>query len=716
MPDFSTNADAYGTVRYRFRKQDRITIDRIEYVPFSTDDQGHVFRRLVDPDISEGFSHAEIQTLFRTEKIKVDPNWFSATRASLRTWTNSTLLSELDDKEQATVLWRQSYCDHFLAMEMRDRGISRSDVCMGRGIRQITADLVAEALERKGGKKRRCGSSGEESRTPPSPRTLRRWLKVYAASGYDPMSLRLAYQRCGNADRKSTEAVEIAERFAAQYADSRRPTKCALFRAYEAALTGINDARRLQGESIVESLSRRTFERLINKVTDPFHLCVAREGWKAAKKRFGIVRGGLEVLRPLERVEMDEWNVSLMTLLTKAGIWASLTPEQKSMVERSRAWLGAAIDAATRCFLGLRLFSESPSSATAIATLEMAVSDKTELSQAAGARTPWDMAGTMETIAMDSGAANIAIWTQAAISDLGATAFYPPSGLAEMRARIERSFRTLQTSFASHFPGQTFENVIRRGEYDSEGNACIDLEELNRTLICWVVDAYHNLPHGGLAGETPRNAWLRLTGKYGVLPPPDGHRRRHIFGIPCERRIQNRGVRVLGIHYQSQQLQQLRRTVGQQPVIVRVDRFDLSSVSVRTKEGWLSVPPAVNGLDLAGVSYWEWIAAAKALQRHHADTAKLSISVVRQALAGIRATADMAIARAELGSPILGTDDFERLDKTLFRTFTFGEGSDGVADEDFLGEPSVTPAEDWLSEEDPTASLNASDVADDFFA
>ncbi|MEA1653027.1 Mu transposase C-terminal domain-containing protein [Nitrospirillum sp. BR 11164] len=716
MPDSPTNADAYETVRYRFRKQDRITIGGIEYVPFSTDDQGHVFKRLAAPDVSEGFSHAEIQTLFRTEQIRVDPNWFSTTRASLRTWTNSTLLSELDDKEQAIVLWRQSYCDRFLTLEARDQSISRSDVCMGRSIRQITADLVADALERKGGKKRRCGSSGEESRTPPSPRTLRRWLKVYAASGYDPMSLRTAYQRSGSIDRKSVDATEIAERFAAQYADSRRPTKCMLFLAYETALTDINDARRSQGEPVIESLSRRTFERLINKVTDPFHLCVAREGWKAAKKRFGIVRNGLHILRPLERVEMDEWNVSLMTLLTKAGIWATLTPEQKSMVVRSRTWLGAVIDTATRCFLGLRLFSESPSSATAIATLEMAVSDKTELSQAAGARTPWDMAGTMETIAMDSGAANIAIWTQAAISDLGATAFYPPSGLAEMRARIERSFRTLQTGFTSHFPGQTFENIVRRGEYDSEGNACIDLEELNRTLICWVVDAYHNLPHGGLFGETPRNAWLRLTSKYGVLPPPDRHRQRHIFGIPCERRIQNRGIRVFGIHYQSQQLQQLRRVVGQKPVIVRVDRFDLSSVSVKTKEGWLSVPPAVDGLDLAGVSYWEWIAAAKDLQRQHADTAKLSIPVVRQALAEIRGTADMAMARAELGSPILGTDDFERLDQTLFRTFSFGDGSEGVADEDFLEEPPVTPAEDGYSEEHPTVPLNASDVADDFFA
>src|SRR3546814_4107563 len=119
-----------------------------------------------------------------------------------------------------------------------------------------------------------------------------------------------------------------------------------------------------------------------------------------------------------------------------------------------------------------------------------------------------------------------------------------------MRGRIERVFGTIHTQLLSWFDGRTFENVVARGDYPAEARASLLVEELNRVLIRYVVDYYHNHPHEGLGGEPPRNCWNRLVGRYGVKPPPPSHWKRHIFGIRAERIIGNLGLLYLGLRFQ----------------------------------------------------------------------------------------------------------------------------------------------------------------------
>src|SRR3546814_19169462 len=95
-----------------------------------------------------------------------------------------------------------------------------------------------------------------------------------------------------------------------------------------------------------------------------------------------------------------------------------------------------------------------------------------------------------------------------------------------MRGRIEGVFGTIHAQLLSWFDGRTFENVVARGDYPAEARASLLVEELNRVLIRYVVDYYHNHPHEGLGGETPRNCWNRLVGRYGVKPPPPSDRKR----------------------------------------------------------------------------------------------------------------------------------------------------------------------------------------------
>ncbi|WP_046866787.1 Mu transposase C-terminal domain-containing protein [Microvirga massiliensis] len=653
---------------FRLDPHDKVTIKGIDYVPVSSDEFAHVLRRLDTPDLCESFTHEEIDAYRQVPgKWGHVRGFFLSTKAKLRATCRESRIGDLPAKQQVKILWGKSICDGFLRME--DKGLAtRSDASMKAAIKTITTGLL-EAEMANG----RCGSADIQVKWPPSPRTLRRWLRRYEACGYDAMALRDGYGRSGDrTPRFESEERALMREYAERYASRRKPTKRSLLQDLHARIDEENRERAKAGRRLLQKPSRAAFERVIDDL-DPFHVYAGREGEAAARKKFYIVRGGLDVTRPLERVEMDEWNVQLQMLLMDAGLWSRLTPEQRAEVERRRLWLSTAIDCATRCFLAARLV-ENPCASTSVATLAMAVNDKSAYAEAAGCLTPWDMLGTPETVCTDTGSSYISHEHRAAVTDLGSEALFPPAGLPQMRGTKERSYRTLHKGLVARFDGRTFENVVVKGDYDAEAHAVLDVAELGRMIVRWIVDVYHNTPHAGLGGETPRNAWLRLSKIFPVIPPPDADTSRHIFGVTVERRIGNPGVRVLGLHYQSSELQRLRRDVRLKPVLVRIDHADLGHVSVRTPDGWLTVPCQRDGF--AGVSVQRWTEATRALRRANADMAKLSEPIVLQALRDIQGFSEAATARAGIAAPILTSADCDRLDRDLFRTFDFDRGAE----------------------------------------
>jgi hypothetical protein len=63
----------------------------------------------------------------------------------------------------------------------------------------------------------------------------------------------------------------------------------------------------------------------------------------------------------------------------------------------------------------------------------------------------------------------------------------------------------------SSIPGKTFSNTVLRGEYDSEAEAVLSLDDLVRILTIWVVDIYHNNPNLGRDDQTPADLWAHET-------------------------------------------------------------------------------------------------------------------------------------------------------------------------------------------------------------
>jgi len=665
-PQFSPSP----TKRWRLGAHDRILVDgTISYVPSTQDEFGHVLRRVDNAEVCEEFTHEEFETLRVEGRLSISPAFYSATKAKLRLPGSVTRITDLSNAGQTKILWQKSICDNFLRMEAAGTA-TRSDGSMKVAIAKIVADLVATHFANG-----RCGSTDVTVKRPPSPRTLRRWLRRYEACGYEAMALADGYSRCGDRVTARFGVVErkLIQKFANRYPSTRKPTMAGLLKDLYGLIGRLNQRRAKRGMRSLARPSRKAFEAAINAL-DPVLVEAGRTSPEAARKKFYIVRGGLEVTRPFERLELDETKVHLQTFLENAGIWETLRPEQRKEIKRRRFWLSAAIDAATRCYVAA-LLVENLSASTAVATLEMAVNDKSAYAAAAGCVTPWDMFGTPETVAQDSGSQFLAHEYCAAVTDLGSEVFFPPAGLAQMRARKERMFCTINKGLLSRFDGQTFENVVAKGTYDAEARAVLDVAELGRIIVRWIVDVYHNTPHGGLGLETPRNAWLRLSQTYPVIPPPDADTNRHIFGTTVERRIGNEGVRVLGLRYQSPELQRLRRDVGLKPVLVRLNSADLGHVSVRSNKVWLTVPCLRSGFD--GVSITRWLEAERLLRRTNANMAKLSEPIVLKALSDIQEMSEAATKRAGISSPILGSEDMDKLEKDRFRNFDFTRGPEG---------------------------------------
>lgn len=659
-------------IRYYVDKQDLIVIDGIEHCWVSTDNNGHVFSLRNDPSRHVDFTHLHYYHLVRSNRCVRSRDFFSEEKARARNAVKWKPLSTLPEHTARKTLTYGDALDVFIQKRdayrrgERDDGrkVNTGDESLSWVLPEIEAELTGrhKAQAKRGGKQIHLI-------TLTCPRDFRRKLKRYLEAGREK---RIFDSRAGGKKTRN-RVVDIAEytirrEHQLRIASKNRPSIPNLRKDYRAAIEALNKTRAADGLAPVAPVSRKCFDGGI-KALDRFHVALGRNEEAVAHKEMNIDKRGVDVERPLARVEMDEWKVDLMVLLVDLGVWEQMTVQERLAVERARLWATIIIDVATRCMLAMRLFSKAPDAGSAITALEMAMMDKTLISEVVGTGSPWVYHGLISEVYMDSGSAFLAHETRMALLDAGVSHIYPVSGVPQLRPYVERVFRTCSESFLSWFSGRTFSDYIEKGDYDPQANASLCLDEFCRLFLRALIDIYHNTPHEGLAGETPHNAWMRLSRKYGVEQPPTHDERRHIFGLHCKAKIGDKGIRFLGLHYQSRdgsrQLQMMRKRLGNVQVRFRVDRFDLSRISVWDGEEWFTVQTRFEFPE--NVSIWEWVAACEQLRRVHADNAKLRLSVMLDAVNDIRASGEAAMLRAELGTPVVDGDYVKRQEAKLFR-------------------------------------------------
>lgn len=265
-----------------------------------------------------------------------------------------------------------------------------------------------------------------------------------------------------------------------------------------------NARREAEGLRPLRIYSRRTIDRRIDRL-DPFMVACHLHGVDAARKAFATYGDGMPKSFPMQRIEIDEWTVEVITFFGQLGITKRLPERLRRALPKGRRTICVAIDTATRCVVGLVLCA-NPSATEAIRLLRMIVQDRSEIAKEIGATSDWTFHGGLGVVATDTGSAFQSDEFQTAVHALHERMEFGPVRVPEMRGTMERLFGTLEGSLMPRLSGRTFSNPVEKGDYDAEARAVLDNDDLLRILLMWVIDFYHNTPHWGPAGPDPGRA------------------------------------------------------------------------------------------------------------------------------------------------------------------------------------------------------------------
>ncbi|WP_283638315.1 Mu transposase C-terminal domain-containing protein [Marinovum algicola] len=704
------------TPRYAFEPHDEIVVGGISYRPHASREWGYVFTRTDSTGVAESFDNGKLAHLVHKGLLRHNKGAFLPPEVRKSQLQNATILSSVGGRVADAMAFRCAFVEAFLELEA-EGAVKRTDSSVLRaGLR-----IQRRAAEIRGLADRKSGQTGKDLLLPKMPHesTLLRWVRTYEGEGL--AGLCDAKNRSGNRTRRiGLEELALIGPIVAGYADRSRPTQKTIYDRVECAFEEANRIREIEGLTPLVVPSRETVRKEIRRL-DPYHTYIARFGQEAARKKFAPVGKGLEVTRPLERVEVDEWTIDLVSIFSQTGIFDHLTKEEKELLglnkKKIRWTLTVAICAATRCILAMRL-SRTPTKNSAVQALEMITQDKGIWADTFGAISPWNMWGVPELVVTDNGSAFISVAMRAAMQDLGIRAERCPTGFPQMRARIERLFGTMSSSLMPLLSGRTFSDVVTKGDAEPDGDAALTPEELSEALVRWVVDIYHNRPHEGLGGETPANCWNRLAETFGVRPAPDMRRRRLIFGTRTKRTVTPKGIRVFGVRYHSEALARWFVHAAQREVDVRWYREDIGAIEVNVDGEWLEVPSVFE--EVRGVRAEVWNGAVCSLRASHREDAEICRPVVLQAIRDIEAMNDRAMKRQGLIVQDWSAENLQKMEDRLMIGFQIAGDEDtqvqvsGDAPRSGLGRSLLTEkSSDVLSGDEQTDAHTTHDAAPD---
>ncbi|NDW05865.1 Mu transposase C-terminal domain-containing protein [Jiella pacifica] len=629
--------------RYRLCEDDRILVDG---VPHRFVETVEIAQILIDLDRREtvAIEHLEFERRLHAGEIRIDLGYHSvsATRSRVRRYQ---ALSELPPEKRALVMHKLRWVQDFIALYERGEAKKTSPDGYAAAIAMIEKSRQAAEIEEAEDRRRKPGARPLSGFSNPSASQLKRWVLAYEYGDRETMSLYDGYARGGNRQRRlDPVVVRLINRVAARYCTPIRPTMTQLHSLLGRMLRRYNSKYKRD----YEIPSRKALERAIHAIPD-FEKVAGRRGLAYARKHFAPVHEGVVATMPFERVEMDEWKISIQAILMETGDWEQLSEDARKAIGRTRCWLTAAIDCATRCIVSLHVSNQPLSSATAIRGLRMMMEDKEPLRNLAGAKTEWPTRGTPALLVTDKGSQFLSDEFQTIVGSLDISHARPPAGMATMRGQIERFFGTLETRFASNFIGRTFSNPTQKGEHDAEKLAELTVHELEQALIRHVCDVYHRTPHGALEGLSPAQEWNRLMHATGVKPFVDERKTRIVFGLHVTRSMSARGVRLFGTFYQSEPLHAMWMEREGRRVRIALDPDDLNTIAVERGPGdWIEAevinrPKFVVSTDTLAMNFAQLV--ARGLPAFNVDDLVENQRILDEALGDIEAMANAARRR-----------------------------------------------------------------------
>lgn len=269
--------------------------------------------------------------------------------------------------------------------------------------------------------------------------------------------------------RLSQESLEVMQDYIRHhYLKTTKPPALMVYKLFVAHLEELN----LHSDSKLDIPSPSTFYRALEALNS-YDVDRARLGSKAAAKKHGFGKGIHCPDRLLSRVEADTQEVDVQ-LAGEDGFYIG------------RAYLTVLLEVLTSSVIGWSLSFTPP-------CFEKTAS---ALSHALCKREDGSPAGLMEELVVDNGAEFYNASLLALANRLGFTVRFCSKGEPNQKPHIESFFRTLNLQLIHGLNGTTKSNPVMRGDYDSEGEAVMTLDEFRAIVDDWIQNYYNKTSHG----------------------------------------------------------------------------------------------------------------------------------------------------------------------------------------------------------------------------
>lgn len=245
---------------------------------------------------------------------------------------------------------------------------------------------------------------------------------------------------------------------------------------------------------------------------------------------------------PLQVIQIDHTKVDLQIV------------DDENRESIGRPWLTLAIDIYSRMIVGYYLSLDDPSGISVGMCLLNSILPKNQILNDFDIDAEWNVWGKMDSIGCDNGADFRSYSVEKSCLANGIHIEFRPIGKKEYGGHIERLIGTTMKE-VHDIPGTTFSNIREKLNYDSEGNALMTFEDVEKWLLIYITKIYQHNIHSSLK-TSPLKQWKK--GIFGTNDsvgigypqiPADTVSLTIDFLPTIERTIQKNGVTIDGLTY-----------------------------------------------------------------------------------------------------------------------------------------------------------------------
>ena len=313
--------------------------------------------------------------------------------------------------------------------------------------------------------------------SPPSPRSVMRWIKLYLDNDKDLYVLNKI--KPGNKFLRFNIEIEQIITLAIKecYLEPKE-------RRSSIDVVSFIKAKMLEQDiNVNQCPSLRTIQRRIKQL-DPYLVLRAKKGTRIANTTFKAAGIKKESQFVMAIVEIDTHYLDIFII------------DEESKEVMGRPFLTCAIDIFTRCIVGWYLSMLPVNASSTLATIKDMLD-----------RPHQGLPGGIPSLIIPDNGVEFKNNTMSKICcELGITIQPAQNRTPDDKAKIERFFGTITHNLIQKIKGTTFSNPREKADYDPKKNASITLANLRSYLTEWIDEIYHKSIHSSIS-RAPILAW-----------------------------------------------------------------------------------------------------------------------------------------------------------------------------------------------------------------